>query len=322
MTRATSVRALRRLLAPAACLVFGACANPAATTDDERADLPVRVMVPQGPYGLALSGGGTVVATRLNGGSLVVSTLGGRATMDTVTVGVAPTGVAINAAGTEALVTNQLSSSVGVVNIASRLQVATISLGGNPFVVAYGPGGALAYATTNDGMVYAINPANRTVVDSVFTGNGANGLAFSPDGSKLYVSAFAAGQIFEINLATFVVARTFNNAGIPQGLAVSPDGSELYVANQAGRLDIWNLGNGTKQDSVVLSPAFGLAMSPDGTRLAVSLYTAGRVVQINRQSRVIVDDEPTGGDPRRLQYSASGKTLVVANLGGWIDYIR
>jgi YVTN family beta-propeller protein len=275
------------------------------------------------PYGIALSSTGTIVATRLAAGTLAMSTLGEPTSTDTVQVGAAPTGVALSPAGTQALVTNQFSRSLGVVDIASRVQTSVIPLGNDPFVVTYSPDGERAYVSTNVGMVYAIDVSARTVVDSVFTGHGSNGLAFSPDKSRLYVSAFVAGAVYEVNLASFDVSRTFNTGGSPQGLVVSPDGAELYAANEAGWLDIWDLASGARRDSVALpSAAFGLAMSPDGTRLAVGLNSAGRVLQLNRQSRVVMKDHDIGGNPRRLQYSATGKTLVVANLDGWIDLIQ
>jgi hypothetical protein len=95
------------------------------------------------------------------------------------------------------------------------------------------------------------------------------------------------------------------------------------VANEHGWLDIWDLAEGARKDSVPLpGSAFGLAMSPDGTRLAVGVNSTGHVLQLNRQSRVVMRDHNTGGNPRRLQYSASGKTLAVANLEGWIDLIQ
>jgi YVTN family beta-propeller protein len=231
--------------------------------------------------------------------------------------------VAINPAGTEAFVTNQHSRTIGVVDIASRSQVATIPLGHDPFVVSFAPDGSRAFVTTNDGVVYAINPATRAVVDSVLTGHGSNGLALSPDATKLYVSAFAAGTVHEVNLATFTVARTFNTGGAPQGLVVAPDGAELYVANEAGRIEVWNLASGTHTTSITLpGSAFDLTMSPDGSRLAAGLMFSGAVSIVNRQTRSIVRTTTTGGSPRRMKFSADGLTLVVANEAGWIDFIQ
>jgi YVTN family beta-propeller protein len=54
----------------------------------------------------------------------------------TITVGVAPVGVAVNPAGTEVFVTNQGSGTVSVINTAADTVIATIPGGSLPLAVA------------------------------------------------------------------------------------------------------------------------------------------------------------------------------------------
>ncbi len=281
-----------------------------------------RVTVSGAPYGLAVNASGLIYATQLAAGTVAVSTVTGKRVTATIPVGAAPTGVTFNPAGTEAYVTNQYSGSVSVISAASNSVVATIPVPYDPFVVGFSTTGADAFVATNVGMVYRINTATRTVTDSVFTGSGSNGLAVSPDGAMLYVSAFMAGAVYEVALASFTVARTFTTGGAPQGMAVAGDGSELYVANESGALEVWNIAAGTHTTSVAIAPRpFGLALSPDGTKLYVSQGTGGTVVVIERLTRSVVDLIETAGDPRRLGLSADGQTLVIANQYGWIDFV-
>ncbi|OGU04444.1 MAG: hypothetical protein A2085_09095 [Gemmatimonadetes bacterium GWC2_71_10] len=281
-----------------------------------------RVTVTGAPYGLSVNANGLIYATQLVAGTVAVATVTGKRVTATIPVGAAPTGVTFNPAGSEAYVTNQYSGSVSVISAASNTVVATIPVPYDPFVVGFSTTGADAFVATNVGMVYRINTATRAVTDSVFTGSGSNGLAASPNGSQLYVSAFDAGAVYEVALATFTIARTFTTGGAPQGMAVAADGSELYVANETGNLEVWNIAAGTRTTSVTIGPRpFGLALSPDGTKLYVSQGTGGTVTVIERQTRGVVDLIETSGDPRRLGLSTDGQTLVIANQYGWIDFV-
>jgi YVTN family beta-propeller protein len=283
---------------------------------------PTRVYVAGGPYGMSVAASGLVYATRLYDGAVAVGSVSSKTVTGAINVGVAPTGVTINPAGTEAYVTNQLSSNLGVIDVATSTQVATIPLGWDPFVVAFSGNGATAYVATNQGMVYSISTATRAKTDSVMTGNGSNGLAIAPNGQRVYVSAFAAGRIYEIDLASFDVLRTFiTNFGIPQGIVVSQDGTELYVADQNGAVQVWNLAAGTRTTSIpVANGGFGLAASPNGATLYATSMT-GWVSQVDRATRTVTRAFYVGGDPRRIGVSADGLTLAVANLNGWIDFI-
>jgi YVTN family beta-propeller protein len=69
-----------------------------------------------------------------------------------------------------------------------------------------------------------------------------------------------------------------------------------------------------------LPARFGMALSPDGSRLAAT--GQGQVVVIDRASRTVLGTVPTGGNPRRVRFDRTGATMVVSNEAGWVDYIR
>ena len=76
-----------------------------------------------------------------------------------------------------------------------------------------------------------INTATNAVTGPVNVGNGANGIAVTPDGTKAYVANRLDGTVSVINTATNTVAATINVASLPIGTAVTPDGTKVYVAN-------------------------------------------------------------------------------------------
>jgi YVTN family beta-propeller protein len=257
-------------------------------------------------------------AAAVTGANVTTMALGGA-----VSVGSVPTDVTFNPAGTTAYVTNQTDATLGVINVGSGVQVATVALGGNPFDVIVAPDGARVYVSTNANQVVVVNAATRTVIGNIPTAAAPMRMAFHPDHTRLYVATIFGSVVHEINVATMLVSRTFNVGGVPQGMAVSPDGAELYVANEAGRVDIWSLGNNSLLSSVPLpAGGFGLAMTKDATQLYVSLPGLGRVAVVDRLGRTIVNLVTTGGDPRKIAFSADGLTALVANQTGWVDFIR
>jgi len=62
-------------------------------------------------------------------------------------------------------------------------------------------------------------------------GTSPTGVAFSPDGSKAYVSNYNSNTVSVINTATNAVSATINVGSVPAGVSFSPDGSLAYVAN-------------------------------------------------------------------------------------------
>ena len=120
----------------------------------------------------------------------------------TIPVGDNPSGVATTADGTHAYVTNSDFGNVSVIDTASNTVVDTIPVGGGfPTGVATTPDGIhppeggdrrhqpLAYVTNQvDDIVSVIDTASNTVVATIPVGDNPNGVAFTPDGTRAYVT--------------------------------------------------------------------------------------------------------------------------------------
>jgi len=317
----TRVPALSLSLTSLAIWVGACYTSPSAPTlgaDSLTATIPVS----GGTYGIAVAGNGTVYATLAGGSSLVRITLSTSSVARTFPVGLFPTGVAFAPSGATAYVTNQGSQSLGVVDVATDSQVATIHVNGDPFVTLPSPDGARVIVAANDDSIFVIDPAARTVKSSLYVGLAPNGLAFNAAGTRLYVSNFLGGTVAEVDPAVPAVLRTFTTGGAPQGLALSGNGTELYVANENGWLDVFDVAAGARLDSVPLAGrAFGLARSPDDAVLYVGLYSTGQVAVINRATRRIIKTLLVNGDPRRIAFTADSRHAVIANAAGWVDVV-
>ncbi len=163
---------------------------------------------------------------------------------------------------------------------------------------------------------------------SIAAAEGPQGLAFSPDGRKLYV----ANQGSLTMLSTLTNQVLVPNANLPNtapavagGLVASPDGRRVYVTVGAAgiaSLDAALLQN-LSDESITSFPAGpstqssvqALAISPDGTMLYVADNLAGGVVRlITLATRVFVSSSPFGSGliPVAVAASPDGTKIYVA----------
>ncbi len=311
--------------------VLGALAAACASSPTETTPPPTHpqgvvadsLPVPLRPFGIAISRKDVVYVTQLDAAAITVANADSMFLVREITVGSTPTGVTFDPTGSTAYVTNQLSDNVGVVNVATFTQVHTIHVTGDPFAVITSPDGARVFASTNANSVFRLDPAAGTVTGSANSYGAASTMTMNPAGTLLYASVPFGGAVVVLNPSTMAVVDTLPIGGKPQGLAVSPDGTLLYVANEFGWLSTWRVAPTVAAvDSTPLpGDGFGLAMTPDAAQLYITLL-GGQVAVVDRATHQIVKTITTGGVPRRIAFTADGKTAAVANEAGYLTFIR
>ena len=280
----------------------------------------------QYPFGLGVSSTGAVlVSLKTPTNAVLRGDLPANTLPISIPVGSSPTGVTPDFLGNEAFVTNQGSSTLGVIDLLAspNTQVATIALAGAPFVSALAPDGKTIWVTLGStGKVAVVDRVTRSVITNITVGGGPNGIAFHGTQPLVYVSNSTSGTITVINTNTNTVTATLTTGGRPQGLGFSRNYEELYVANETlARLEIWNTATGTKTADVALGgQPFGVAVSRDDKQVWVTDLT-GKIHVVDRVARTFTTTT-LGGKPRRLAFDRFGATLVVANESGWVDYLR
>jgi YVTN family beta-propeller protein len=283
----------------------------------------IRESLEDRPFGLAISRAGLLYVGQVDGARLARTVLPATSFTGTVSVGDGPVRIIFAPAGATAYVANQYVQTVGVVDVTTSAQVATMSVQGSPISLAVSRDGSRVYAGTGAGRIAVIDAAVRSVLLHIVLEGEINGLVLHPTEALLYASGRTRGRVWEINTTTNEVVRTFEAGGIPQELAVSQDGRELYLADENGPVQVWDLGSATRTATVPeATVGFGLALSPDQAHMYVSSSLLGRVYVIERASRTILTTIETEGIPRRIAFAVTDCTAAIANEAGWVDFVR
>ena len=192
---------------------------------------------------------------------------------------------------------------------------ATIPVAANPTAVALNSVNHRAYVAANNA-VTVINTDDNTVVATISTGAGqSNGVAVSPDGSRVYVST-ATGGLKVINPATNTVTGTIQVGANPSGVVFSRDGRFAYVANKGSNsisvIDAVNNAVVGSPIAVGASPT-SVAVTRDG-RAYVTNHGSGTVSVIDTVNRVVVGAPiSVGAHPNSVVLSPDDSLAYVGN---------
>jgi DNA-binding beta-propeller fold protein YncE len=234
------------------------------------------------------------------------------AVVGTITVGRQPSGLAINAQGTLALVANRAGKSVSVLTIDGTTvqQVAELPMGEEVCAVAIAPGGKRAFVAKNASAKVAVLSIDGTTVTTdkaqdIPVGLGVYNLDMTPDGKYLIAAnTGTAGDGSSKTLSTIDAAsahpHTIDTVSVgdgPEGMAISPDGKWVAVPlllgttasqsawsyTKAGAATLMSIGPGGKLTLVSTLPLGaipeGVAWSPDSSTVYIGNY-ADRNLQV------------------------------------------
>jgi len=149
------------------------------------------------------------------------------------------------------------------------------------------------------------------------------GLAWHPDGKRLYCSGAAALTVaeFQFQKGRLTPARSFS-LGKPDkdketfigGLAVAPDGSRLYVVNVLGQtLHALDTTSGQTIRTVPLAAEpYTVAVSPEGKTLFISLWGGAKILFFDTETLEKTGEVSVGEHPNAMALTADGTRLFVA----------
>ncbi len=211
--------------------------------------------------GLSASGTGNI-------GSFTAINTGNTPIIATITATPIQTGISY--------IANSGDGTVSVIDLATNLIVATISVGQAPFGVSVSADGSTVYVSNQgSNSVSVISTTTNTVVSTIPVGNGPAGLVVSQDGSRVYIANTTDGTVSTINTATGIVMSTVPVGSQPTGICVSPDGTRVYVTNfNDGTISVIDATSNAVISTIYIgNNPFGIAVSPDGSQVYVSSGT-------------------------------------------------
>ncbi|MBS0628913.1 MAG: beta-propeller fold lactonase family protein [Verrucomicrobia bacterium] len=201
------------------------------------------------PLGVAVAPNGLVYCANFSNASIFVIDPNSMTEVDNFALGaIFPFDLVISPDGTRAYVINSVApKNVKVIDLATRLVIATVHTGQQTQGGAITPDGRLLYISnpvTNT--VSVIDTTTNSVIANIALAANAfpRGIAVSPDGAFAYVVQQGSASVAVINTVsqaiTATIALTPNSD--PYYIAITPDGTQAYVTQTlTGNVSVINL---------------------------------------------------------------------------------
>ncbi|MCL5106281.1 MAG: YncE family protein [Candidatus Marsarchaeota archaeon] len=126
-----------------------------------------------------------------------VSVISGSTVVNTITVGLNPTGALYDASNGYIYVTDSSSNAVSVIDPSTESVISTIPVGQQPTgVPVYDPSNGYIYvANYNSDTVSIINPSLNSVISTVNVGSGPSYITYDPSNKDMYVANYLSNNI-------------------------------------------------------------------------------------------------------------------------------
>ncbi len=137
----------------------------------------------------------------------------------------------------------------------------------------------------------------------------------------------ASGDVWVVNADNDSISRLDASTGAielevpvaadPRSLALDVDGNVWVACHDADRVEVRHGGNGsliTSLDTAYGSAPFGIAPSPDGGSMFVSLYGSGRLLRFDVASRSLTGSVELGPTARAVAISGDGSRVFVTRF--------
>lgn len=252
-----------------------------------------------------------------------------------INLGLAPAALAVSPDGRKFYVADRLSPTIRVVRASTLSNNFTQTfLGSSPRSVVASPDGRRVYVAAAGIGVLVLDAASGVelgrAVLAIDDGGRDNpqGIAISPDGTRLAVSSGTAGGSVTVygasgNSLTFQLAYPMPLAQVaPLGVAFAPDGSRVYVAaadtsgGAANTLRSFDPATGAEidADTVELLPT-AIAVHPAGDLVFVTNKNSSSVSMYNAVTGTVTRTETVGTSPTGIAYTPDGSRVYVVNQG-------
>jgi serine/threonine-protein kinase len=263
--------------------------------------------------------------------SLAVPTVAGK-----IQVGQTPSYIQIAPNGKFAYIANPGAGAITVLNTANDRVSGTIKIPqGPPQFVSFSPDSRIAYISVYGSHsaphIAFIDTATSTVTSTVAVNNFTPGPSTtSPDGRYLYVpnhnmamSGANENVVDVIDTASKTLIGKIPVPANPHWVAFDKNGRFYTTDHMSAKVTVVNAANNAIITEIEVGETpHSEAISPDGSRLAVTSFDGNVVYLINTATDKEAATIPVGRNPLDIAYSPDGRYLFTAdNLGNTVTVI-
>ncbi|VBB05900.1 phosphoesterase [Lucifera butyrica] len=204
-------------------------------------------------------------------------------------------------------------------------QNGSISVPNYPAGMALLADGTLAVAENLGDQIALIDTATAQITKEIPVGRYPYWVTPAPDGTTLYVSNWGSDSISQVDLLSGTATRQINVGKLPEMMALAANGNTLYVANtNSDSVSVIDTASAQVTKTFDLhfkglpsgAAPTGLALTPDNSRLFVSLAGANADAVVDTNSGTVQGYIPTGWYPTQVLYNAALKQVVTLNGKG------
>ena len=180
------------------------------------------------------------------------------------------------------------------------------------------------YQTNSAGdEVHVIDPATNEIVQTIKDIEVPHGVAFSPDGTRAWISCEAEKNVWVVDTKTARVIQKIPVGGDPNNLSVSKDGKRVFVGIRAapGAVDVLDAASLKNIGSIAVKGAVhNTYVTPDGKYAMAGSIEGKMLTAIDEQTLEIAWELPfdLGVRPMAFEKAADGSTgRIFVQLSGF-----
>lgn len=170
--------------------------------------------------------------------------------------------------------------------------------------------------------VSVVDVATQTVATTVPVGSNPDGVAATPDGTRVFVANFLSDDLSVIDTGTNTVSARIDVGSGPVGVAVRPDGTFAYVTNRGSNtLSVISVATNALVATIPVGAGpDAVAITPDGAFAYVTnsfTHSPGTVSVVDLHTNAVTTTVEVYRTPNRLAITPDGRFVYVANFNSW-----
>ena len=220
---------------------------------------------------------------------------------------------------------DRAADGIGVVDLASGTVVRKYESGQDPEAFDISRDGLLAFVSNEEtAEMSVLDLESGTITHRVPVGEEPEGVTVRPDGRVVYVTCEATNEVVAVDTSSFKILARIEGGPRPRSVEFDKDGTVGFIASENGAaVTVFDPVTHTVTSTIQIPRTegtpmpprpMGLALSPNGGRIFVSLGRAKSVAIVDVATRALVRTiEDVGTRPWGIAVSPDGSKIYTAN---------